>query len=708
MWLAWFTTGSELARTSAPRGSVRLNVEALEARDVPSVDLRIATYNIGKGVRTGMETVLRAMGDQVVNGVSRPIDILAIQEVDPSLTYAQGVANLLNGIYGTGSYSYSTVAGAGDTTQALVYRTSTVQLLSTTPIGTVSSTGMARQAMRFHVRPVGFGTTNDIYIYNSHTKASSGTENQSRRNVEAQIIRADADALGNGANVIYVGDLNLYSNAEPAYVTFTSSGAGQAVDPLGSGNWTGSSNAWKHTQSPAVTAAYGGQVTGGVDDRFDFQLVSGEFYDGVGIDIVASTYRVLGNNGTTYDKAIKDATNTWSWTAVAGSPVTRTALLNALASITDHLPVLADYDIITVTPTIGSFGVSPTSVTAGSQVTLTASNVTGGTISSVNFYRESNGVAGLQIGSDLLVGGGTQSGSTWTRTNVSTSGLTAGTYTYYAVANNTSGGSSVPSTTTLTVTNPTTSGTLLGWEVGSQVNFGTQGLTAATVMSGVSNSIGLTRGSGVTTSGTAASGGWGGANWAATSSAGITGNQFITFRLTVGSGVSASLSSLDLFYRRSSTGPSGAYWQYQINSGSWNLIGNFSSAFSSTATTGAQMTQLNLSGISGLQNLPAGTNVTFRLTPYGATSSSGTFYVFNKSGNDLVLTGTRMGVPASAARIVAAAPAPIAPHPWMPAHLTRVQYIAQVASGLIPSLRGDAAAVDSFFTRPRGWRFGAR
>ena len=66
-------------------------------------------------------------------------------------------------------------------------------------------------------------------------------------------------------------------------------------------------------------------------------------------------------------------------------------------------------------PTIGAFTVNPTSVTPGTSVTLTAANVseTGGTITSVKFYRESNGTAGLQTGADTLVGSGSQSGSTW-------------------------------------------------------------------------------------------------------------------------------------------------------------------------------------------------------------------------------------------------------------------------------------------------------
>ncbi len=103
-------------------------------------------------------------------------------------------------------------------------------------------------------------------------------------------------------------------------------------------------------------------------------------------------------------------------------------------------------------PDIGALTVGPNAVPAGTPATLTASNVyeAGGTVSSVTFYRESNGTSGLQIGSDTLLGTGTQNGSTWTFT-VSTSGLAAGTYTFYAVATDSTGASSPVAVATLTV-----------------------------------------------------------------------------------------------------------------------------------------------------------------------------------------------------------------------------------------------------------------
>jgi hypothetical protein len=107
----------------------------------------------------------------------------------------------------------------------------------------------------------------------------------------------------------------------------------------------------------------------------------------------------------------------------------------------------------TPVPAIGSLKASAGSVTAGANITLTAANVTetGGTISTVTFYRESNATSGLQTASDTLVGTGVQNGTTWTIT-LSTSGLAAGNYTFYAVATDSAGVSSAASSVTLTVT----------------------------------------------------------------------------------------------------------------------------------------------------------------------------------------------------------------------------------------------------------------
>jgi guanyl-specific ribonuclease Sa len=338
-------------------------------------------------------------------------------------------------------------------------------------------------------------------------------------------------------------------------------------------------------------------------------------------------------SGTTWSLATATtgfAAGTYSYYAVA----TDTNAVSGAAS-TATLTVAAS-----ATPVIGSFTVSPASVVLGSSFTLTASGVTevGGTVNSVKFYRETNGTAGYQT-TDTLVGNGSQVGTTWAIT-ASSAGLTVGSYTLYAVATDTALVSSAASVATLSVTTAVTTGTLLAWNVNGQTNFGTQGLAATTVASGLTGSLGLTRGSGLQTTQTAAGNAWGANNWNLTSSGGVSGNQSVTFGLTVSSGFVASLSAVDLNYRHSSTGATSGYWQYQLNGGSWNLIGDFANQFPSSASGGAAMTELNLSGIAALSNLAPGTAVNLRLVPYGASASGGTWYVYDLTGDDLVVKGS--------------------------------------------------------------------
>ncbi|HUI28821.1 MAG TPA: phospholipase D-like domain-containing protein [Candidatus Acidoferrales bacterium] len=181
--------------------------------------------------------------------------------------------------------------------------------------------------------------------------------------------------------------------------------------------------------------------------------------------------------------------------------------------------------------------------------------------------------------------------------------------------------------------------TLVGWQVSGQSSFGTQNLAASTVATGITNSTGLTRGGGVGTSGTATSNAWGGNSWNYTTAAGaLASNVYVTFGITVNTAYSASLGQIGLNYRRSNTGPQNAEWDYQLNGGAWTSIGDFSGQFPSNSSSGSTITPINLSGITNLQNLPAGTIVKFRIVPYGASSSSGTWYVYG-SGTDLTVNG---------------------------------------------------------------------
>ena len=78
-------------------------------------------------------------------------------------------------------------------------------------------------------------------------------------------------------------------------------GTGQVQDVADApGTWN-NNPAFKnlHSQDPQST----------MDDRFDIQFASGEFFDGVGLEYVGNSYHVFGNNGThTLDMPITTGT----------------------------------------------------------------------------------------------------------------------------------------------------------------------------------------------------------------------------------------------------------------------------------------------------------------------------------------------------------------------------------------------------------------
>jgi len=333
--------------------------------------VRVVTYNVangsgaGNGIvpRTGMDLVLTAMGNESTAGIARPIDILMLQEVDDVTTTVQDFLNIMNGIYGPGTYARGTVLNTSTVTlhQGVIYNTNTVSLTEEVAFSSSSGSGAARQPMRYLFQPVGYDSSAEFYVYNSHYKAKTGASNEARRLIEAQAVRANADALGQGQHIIYGGDYNVQSSTEASYQELLTAGNGQAFDPINSpGTWHNDpAFAPIHTQSPHDGSD--GLVASGMDDRLDFLLTSAEVLDNEGFSYIPNTYHAFGNNGTTYDLAINAPSNTYPLTA---------AELDALAHVSDHLPVVADFQLpaimqVTVDPI-------PARVIIGSSVSVNA------------------------------------------------------------------------------------------------------------------------------------------------------------------------------------------------------------------------------------------------------------------------------------------------------------------------------------------------
>ncbi|AQQ70184.1 Endonuclease/Exonuclease/phosphatase family protein [Limihaloglobus sulfuriphilus] len=298
--------------------------------------IRIATYNIAQGdIRNGLETVLAGISQSSSAGISKPFDLLVLQEQDPDTDTTIQIKNIIRGLYPDQDYRCGNLTtsdiGIGGSPGA-VYNYKTLRLLEERAI----STPGIRTPIRYKFSLANYPQSPDteFYVYVCHLKASQ--DSAAQRADEAEAIRSDADALGAGKNVIIAGDLNLYSSSESAWAELTAAGNAQMHDAAvgGVGYWHDNSS-FRHLHSQAPSTNPGpGLVGAGMDDRFDFQMLSSELMDDAGFSHISGTYRVLGNNGS---HQLNESISTGS----GGSA----QLLNAIMSASDHCPVILEYQL---------------------------------------------------------------------------------------------------------------------------------------------------------------------------------------------------------------------------------------------------------------------------------------------------------------------------------------------------------------------------
>ncbi|MBR4148310.1 MAG: T9SS type A sorting domain-containing protein [Bacteroidales bacterium] len=138
-------------------------------------------------------------------------------------------------------------------------------------------------------------------------------------------------------NVLIMGDFNMYRASESGYRLLTQTYSNSNVlfvDPLanqgGVGEWNSNSSfAPFHTQS---TRRWSDECfsSGGLDDRFDFILMSDEIYMGFNkLKYVNNSYFAVGNDGRHFDQSINQN----------GNSAVPDIVAEALFDGSDHLPV---------------------------------------------------------------------------------------------------------------------------------------------------------------------------------------------------------------------------------------------------------------------------------------------------------------------------------------------------------------------------------
>lgn len=312
--------------------------------------IRVGTWNLtdysGDASRApGFQTALFA----TYQGRSFAPDVLIVQEVS-SESAMNAFRALMNAAAGSpGDYLAAPFVNGPNTDSACFFRSSRITLLATEVAVDANSTNATRHVMRYRLRLANHVSANaSFYLYSTHLKASDTSEDAARRGEEATLIRTVLNQHPAGTRFIVGGDFNLYTHTEPAWTAFTASGGtGRLFDPINrAGVWSDAASfAVVHTQSPAASS-------GGVDDRFDFLMVSEGISAGQGLAYLGDrtvpygsvwndpnhSYRCWGNDGLSFNQGMRIANN-----SMVG-PVIAQGLIDSYlgTSSPPHLPVFMD------------------------------------------------------------------------------------------------------------------------------------------------------------------------------------------------------------------------------------------------------------------------------------------------------------------------------------------------------------------------------
>ncbi len=174
----------------------------------------------------------------------------------------------------------------------------------------------------------------------AHLKAGNDSDDLVERADETNRLMNHLNNIGVADNYIFMGDFNIRSSFEESFQNIINypNVIIRFYDPINKpGNWHNNTSFTDyHTQS---THTNGGNCPagGGMDDRFDFIMISNDIKNGLdNVEYINGSYWAVGEDGQHFNKAINSLpTNT-------SVPVD---ILDALYNMSDHLPVIMDIKV---------------------------------------------------------------------------------------------------------------------------------------------------------------------------------------------------------------------------------------------------------------------------------------------------------------------------------------------------------------------------
>ncbi len=293
--------------------------------------VRIMTYNILNYTDNNNDS--RNVYYKKIIGGAKP-DILVLQEIKTAASVSQFLNSVLGSKFKAGTFIPN--QAINETNNAIFYKDSLFTFISNYPIVITPNPGQTERDIS-EFKLVHNFSKDTIIIYSAHLKSSTGAENEQRRLKEVSKLRERTATLSEKSYYIIVGDFNIYSSFESAYLKLTDAESnGYFIDPIPiTGVYNDSLYAAYHTQSTRWQSLPDGGATGGLDDRFDFILISPSLVNNNSkVKYITGSYTAYGNDGKHYDRSINDA----------GNSAVGQEIADALFYGSDHLPVYADFD----------------------------------------------------------------------------------------------------------------------------------------------------------------------------------------------------------------------------------------------------------------------------------------------------------------------------------------------------------------------------
>ena len=271
-------------------------------------------------------------------------DVLAVNEIGSNVSYADRIVNNVLNMDGRQGYQHCPMTNysGGNIANMLFYNSAKLAFHSHFYITTVNR-DINGYKMYYITPNLAYGDTVYTTFILMHLKAGTGSENEQKRYSQVVNLMNYIENSGLYGNLCLSGDFNIYGASEDAYqhLIHYSNNLYKFYDPINTeGEWNNSySYRFVHTQS-THNDDNGCAASGGLDDRFDFILLSSPVYYGSRkVSYINGSYEAVGNDGNHFNKSINYPTNQAVPSNVA----------DALYTMSDHLPVVLDL-AVDITP----------------------------------------------------------------------------------------------------------------------------------------------------------------------------------------------------------------------------------------------------------------------------------------------------------------------------------------------------------------------